>query len=113
MSYSFDLMGVAPILTFFEYQQQAEQSPQRGKAYLGSYACTLDSFIQSTQMVPHQPNWDWEAVVKEIVNFWLQHEDKVQACKQELVSSPEETIVVAKVVNFEAMRHEFESLFAL
>ena len=113
MSYSFDLIGVAPVLTFFEYQQQLEQNPQRGQAYLGSYQCTLDAFIQSTQSVYHRPNWDWDEVVKTMVNFWLEHEDEVRYWKQELASLPDENLIVGKVVNFEHLRRQFESLFDL
>lgn len=111
MSYSFDLLGVAPILKFFEHQQRVEQNPYRGKAYLGSYKCSLDAFIQSTQTLPYKPNWDWDEVVKTIVNFWLRHEDKVRYWKSELETLGQENVIVAQVTNFEAMRSELETLF--
>jgi hypothetical protein len=56
MSYCFDIIGVTPVLDFFYYQQNLEQNPKRSKAYLGSYQCTLDGFIQATEMIPKKPN---------------------------------------------------------
>ncbi|OKH25666.1 hypothetical protein NIES593_04870 [Hydrococcus rivularis NIES-593] len=111
MSYSFDLVGVVPVLKFFEHQQRVEQNPHRGKAYLGSYQCTLDAFIKSTQAIPYKPNWDWDEVVRTIVDFWFKHEAKVRYWRSELEILGQENVIVAQVVNFEAMRTELESLF--
>jgi hypothetical protein len=113
MSYSFKIIGVSPLLAFFNYQQQMEQNPRRSKAHLGSYECTLDGFIQSTDLIPRKPDWDWDAVINAMVNFWLKQEDDINFWQQELQKSQKESIIVARVVNFEAMRQEFEDVFEL
>ena len=90
MSYSFDIIGVTPILDFFYYQQQVEQNPHRSKAYLGSYKCTLDSFIKSTEMIPEKPDWNWDQVIESIIDFWVFQEETIQTWKQTLENSHQE-----------------------
>lgn len=110
MSYSFDIIGVTPILDFFYYQQKVEQNPHRSKAYLSSYECTLDGFIQSTEMIPQKPDWDWDEVVESIVEFWLNHEEGIQQWKQELDYSKPKNLLIARVANVKWLRNEFQSL---
>jgi hypothetical protein len=110
MSYSFDIVGVTPILDFFYYQQQVEQNPNRSKAYLGSYQCTLDSFIKSTEMIPEKPDWNWDQVVESIVDFWLHQEETIQTWKQTLDNSHHENLIIARVANVKWLRQEFQSL---
>ena len=110
MSYSFDLVGVAPILDFFEYQQRVEQQPQRSKAYVGSYICTLDAFIEATEMVYQKPDWDWDAVVAQIVKFWVTQEEKVSHWGKTLAMAQESSLVIGRVANVDSLRGEFESL---
>ncbi|NJN74303.1 MAG: hypothetical protein HC799_16670 [Limnothrix sp. RL_2_0] len=112
MAYSFDLIGVAPLLTFFNYQQKNEQNPHRPKAYVGSYNCTLDSFINAMDMIPKKPEWNWDEVVESMVKFWILHEEKIRLCESELATDTEEpSLVIARVANLEALRGEFELLF--
>ncbi len=111
MSYSFNIIDITPVLTFFNYQQQMEQNPHRSKAHLGSYQCTLDAFIHSTQMIPRKPDWDWDAVINTMVDFWLKQEEDIRYWQNQLKNASKETIIVARVVNLEALRHEFEAAF--
>ena len=111
MSYNFEIIGVAPVLAFFNYQQQIETNPQRSKAYIGSYICTLDAFIESTEMIPQKPQWNWDEVIETMINFWLSHEDVVRQWKQELDSAEKNNLIIARVANVEALRQEFEHLF--
>jgi hypothetical protein len=113
MSYSFDIIGVSPILQFFDYQQRVEQHPKRSKAYLGSYCCTLDAFIQATEAIHQRPDWDWDAIVNTIVKFWLSQEDDVRHWKQELeVAEGNSNLIVGRVINYNSLRSEFENLFS-
>jgi len=111
MSYSFDIIGVAPVIEFFQHQQQIEISPRRSRAFLGSYHCTLDGFIEATEMVHRKPNWNWDAVVNTIIAFWLEYGDRVNRWKAELEQAEDESLLVARVANVAMLRHEFEALF--
>ncbi|HSM80957.1 MAG TPA: hypothetical protein VLS96_04685 [Nodosilinea sp.] len=117
MSYSFDIIGIAPVLQFFTHQQQVESRRDRSQAYLGSYCCTLDAFIDATQAVHRKPDWDWDAIVGTIVNFWLNREPDVRHWKQQFAATQsdpklgDQTLIVARVVNYDSLRHEFETLF--
>lgn len=111
MAYSFDIIGVSPVLNFFTYQQQVERNPHRARAYLGSYVCTLDGFIESTELVAEKPDWDWDDVVSSIVNFWLGHGDSIRHWQKELAQATDQSLIVARVANFEVLRDELEGLF--
>lgn len=111
MAYTFEILGITPILTFFNYQQTIEQHPQRSTAYVGSYHCRLDALIQATQHIPHKPNWNWDRVVDVMVQFWLQNEDRVQQWRQELDSLNRDRLLVARVANTDLLRRELNQLF--
>ena len=111
MSYNFEIISITPVLTFFNYQQQVENDPQRSKAYIGSYFCTLDAFIESTEMIPQKPQWNWDEVIETMINFWVSHEDVVRLWKQELDNAQDNNLIIARVANVEALRQEFEHLF--
>jgi hypothetical protein len=111
MSYNFEIIGITPVLTFFNYQQEVEVSPKRSKTYLGSYQCTLDSFIESTKMIPKKPAWDWDQVIETIVNFWLKQEDSIRHWKFEFERSEQNHLLVARVANLDCLRVELEQIF--
>lgn len=110
MSYTFDILGVAPVLEFFYYQQKVEQNPNRSKAYLSSYECTLDSFIEAIEIIPKKPDWNWDDVVNSIIQFWLKHENKIQQWKLDLDNSTQDKLVVARVANINLLKNELENL---
>ncbi|MGB3201599.1 MAG: hypothetical protein WBA99_11890 [Nodosilinea sp.] len=117
MSYSFDIIGIAPALQFFNHQQQVETKRDRAQAYLGSYCCTLDAFIDAIEAVHRKPDWDWDAIVSTIVTFWLSQEKDVRHWKQQFAAVQgdqtlgTQNLIVARVVNYDSLRHEFETLF--
>ncbi|MEA5450072.1 hypothetical protein VB780_15935 [Leptolyngbya sp. CCNP1308] len=112
MSYSFDIIGIAPVLQFFNHQQRVEARRDRSQAYLGSYCCTLDAFISATEAVHRKPDWDWDAIVSTIVAFWLSQENDVRHWKQQFaVAQGDQNLIVARIVNYDSLRHEFETLF--
>jgi len=110
MKYHFDIIGVTTVWDFFHHQQQVEQSPERGCAYLGSYQCTLDGFIEATETIQHRPAWDWDAIVAQMINFWMQDGDRVSQWQQELRNAEETSLIVGRIANFSNLRHEFEQL---
>jgi hypothetical protein len=110
MKYNFDIIGITTVWDFFKHQQVVEQSPDRGCAYLGSYECTLDGFIEATETIQHKPAWDWDAIVAQMVNFWMQDGDRVARWKAELQQAEETSLIVGRVANFSNLRSEFENL---
>ena len=111
MSYSFDIVSVDSVWNFFQYQQKVEQSRDRSCAYVGSYECTLDGFIAATNLVHHKPDWDWDAVAAQIVNFWLKDSNGLSRWRQELAQAEETCLIVGRVANFGLLRNELETLF--
>jgi hypothetical protein len=112
MSYSFDIIGVAPVLQFFDQQQRVEPHLHRSKTYVGSYCCTLDAFIEATEGVHLRPDWDWDAIVNSMVAFWLSQENNIRHWQHQLETADgEHNLVVGRVVNYNSLRNEFESLF--
>ncbi len=111
MTYTFDIVGVTPIARFVQFQHQFAKQPNRSKTYLGSYECSLDGLINATKMIPQKPNWDWDQVLEEIIKFWVQSEAPIQHWKKQLQTVREESLLVARVANSEALRQEFETLW--
>lgn len=112
MSYSFDIIGIAPVLQFFNHQQRLEAKRDRAQAFLGSYRCTLDAFIAATEAVHHRPDWDWDAIAATIIAFWLNQENDIRHWKQQFADAEDgQNLIVARVVNYNSLRHEFETLF--
>lgn len=111
MSYGFDIVGISPTLQFFDHQQRNETSPHRSKAYVGSYVCTLDSFIQATDEVAQKPDWDWDEVVAAMIAFWIHQGDKVRQWRATLEDLEGDNLIVGRVANFDYMRGELEGLF--
>ncbi len=110
MIYNFDIIGVTPIWTFFKHQQIVEQSPQRSCAYVGSYDCTLDGFIEATDMIHQKPDWDWDAIIAQMISFWMQGGDRLSHWKTELEQAEETSLLVGRIANFQHLRSELEAL---
>ncbi|MEP0868781.1 hypothetical protein NDA01_03090 [Trichocoleus desertorum AS-A10] len=111
MKYTFEVLGVSPILHFFNHQQEIIQKlPEPGVEYVGSYRCTLDSFIQSIETVPPQRGWDLDQVVETVVNFWMNNSEKIQLWKRRLEDAGNENLIVARIADLKALRTTFESL---
>lgn len=110
MSYNFDIIGISPIWNFFKHQQCVEQSPTRSCAYLGSYTCTLDGFIEATATVHKKPDWDWDKIISQMISFWIKDGDRVSHWKEELERAEETSLIVGRVANFSSLRSELEHL---
>lgn len=112
MSYNFDIIGISPVLQFFNHQQRLETHPNRSQAYLGSYSFTLDALIEATQSIHRRPNWDWDAIVGKMVEFWLSQEDDVRHWKSQFEAvQGGDNLIVARVINYDSLRHELETQF--
>lgn len=112
MKYTFDLVGVSPVLSFFSYEQELQQQPLAGAQYLGAYQCTLDAFIQSVETVPTRRGWHLDEVVDTVINFWLNNAEQVNHWKRRLEDAGSENLLVARLADLNALRIEFEFLFS-
>ncbi len=111
MKYTFDILGISPILDFFNYQQNLIQKiPAAGIEYLGAYQCTLDAFLESVETVPSKQGWEMDRVVDTVIQFWMNHSEGIQYWKARLKDAGRENLLVARVADFQSLRAEFDSL---
>jgi hypothetical protein len=113
MKYSFDILGVSPVLQFFNHQQQSLQKSQnQGVEYIGSNTCTLDALLESVE--PVLPKWGWETdqVVDTVIQFWLNNSESIHYWKRRLRDAGRDNLLVTRLADVEALRSEFESLFS-
>ncbi|MEN9206468.1 MAG: hypothetical protein Q6J68_06245 [Thermostichales cyanobacterium SZTDM-1c_bins_54] len=108
MDYTFEILGVLPILHFFQYQNQ---NPPRGAAYIGARRCTLDAFLGSLESMDQ--SWDLEAVTRTVVAFWLQNQEGIYRWQRRLQDAGQNSLVVARLSHLAGLRQEFEHLFRL
>lgn len=108
MEYSFELIGVSSVLSFFNQQQAMRQ--RTGAEYLGAYACTLDAFIASVEDMPVQRQWNLDRVVDSVINFWLNNAEQISHWKERLNDAGAENLLVARVSDLDSLKAEFESL---
>ncbi len=110
MKYSFEIVGVSPVLSFFNHQQEIQAHPHPGAEYLGTYQCTLDAFIESVESLPMRRGWHLDQVVDTVINFWLNNAEQIGHWKQRLRDAGTQNLLVARVADLDALRAEFESL---
>jgi hypothetical protein len=108
MHYTFEILGVLPVLQFFQYQAQARPTMA---AYIGSRRCTLDGFLGSLEEV--NPNWDLEAITQTVVAFWLHNQEGIHRWQQRLRDAGQSSLVVARLSDLGGLRQEFEHLLRL
>jgi len=112
MEYTFEIVGVSPILYFFQHQQQVVQISQRqGVEYLGAYKCTLDAFLKSAETIPLKQNWNLEQVIATVVSFWMRNSDTIQYWKSRFNDAGSgDNILVARIADVNGLKAEFEAL---
>ncbi|SRR5579883_890045 len=111
MRYSFDIVGVSPVLQFFDHQQQNLQKRQLlGVEYIGTHKCTLDSVIKSVEPVPLKWGWDLDEVLSTVIEFWMNNSESVDYWKSRLIDAGNNNLLVARVADIKALRAELDSL---
>ena len=111
MKYTFELLGISPVLDFFNHQQKLLQnSLSIGIEYVGSYECTLDAFIESVETVPPKREWNMDEVVDTVIQFWVNHSEPIRYWKARLDDAGHNNLLVARVADIKALKAEFESL---
>lgn len=113
MKYTFEILGVAPILSFFNQQQELLQQQPDGVEYLGNRKCTLDAFVQSVETVSPNRGWDVDRVVDTVIGYWMHNSDSIQYWKQRLQDAGGENLLVARVGDIKSLQAAFESLLGV
>jgi plasmid maintenance system antidote protein VapI len=110
--YTFSIVGVSPVLYFFNQQQElSNQNLQTGVEYVPSYHCTLDALLQSVEEVSPKHAWALDEVVDTVVDFWINNADTIRHWKHRLEDTQGQSLLVSRVANIQALKHEFEFLF--
>lgn len=109
MKYTFDLVGVSPVVHFFKYQQQTIQK-RIGVEYLGAYNCTLDGFLKSVETIGSKYEWDSDRVVDTVVKFWMHNSESIRYWKYRLRDAGKDNLLVARVADIKGLKAEFEAL---
>lgn len=111
MNYTFEILGVSPVLYFFNQQQEIiHKTPKAGVEYLGAYKCTLDAFIESVETVPPKPGWELDEVVGTMIEFWVKNSDSIGYWKGRLADAGKENLLVGRLADIKGLQAEFESL---
>lgn len=112
MEYSFEILGVTPVLDFFNHQQSLSQTRKFiGVEYLGSYKCTLDALIESVETLSPERGWKVDRAVDTVINFWLTNLEGINHWKKRLEDAGRENLLVARLSDLRSLQAEFEFLF--
>lgn len=110
MKYTFDLLGVSPILSFFNQQQGLEEESRPGVEYIGNHKCTLDAFVDAVEKISPHRGWEVDRVVDTVLSFWLNNSDSIQYWQRRLQDAGHENLLVARVADVKSLQATFESL---
>lgn len=100
MKYTFEILGISPVLYFFNQQQEIiQKSPQSGVEYLGTHKCTLDALLESVETVPPNRGWDLERVVDTVIDFWVNNSESIRYWKARLKDAGSENLLVARLAD--------------
>ena len=114
MDYTFEIVGVSPVLQFFHEQQQLiDRSPAPQIEYVGSYQCTLDATLESIEPVLWRRDWSWEEISATVVDFWMKNSDAIAFWKHRLADAGQGSLIVSRVGNPAGLRQEFEALWKI
>jgi hypothetical protein len=111
MEYTFEIIGVSSVLSFFTHQLDTQITRRLRAEYVGAYQCTLDAFIESIEDAPLRPDWHLDRAVDSVIRFWLNNAEQVQHWKKCLSDAGSENLLVARLSDMETLRTEFEFLF--
>ncbi|WP_353258858.1 hypothetical protein [Prochlorothrix hollandica] len=93
MAYSFNLLGISPILDFFSHQQNRQgHIAQGGAAYVGTHECKLDTFIRSVEEVSPPRGWNLDQAVDAVIQYWMTNEGYVRHWQQRLQDAGQESL---------------------
>lgn len=111
MKYTFDIVGVSPVLDFFNHQQQSLDKPKNiGVEYVGTHKCTLDALIKSIEPIPPKWGWEMDKVLGTVINFWMNNSETILYWNSRLIDAGSSNLLVARVADVKALQDDFELL---
>ncbi|BAZ41318.1 hypothetical protein NIES4101_72830 [Calothrix sp. NIES-4101] len=111
MKYTFDIVGISPVLSFFNRQIQSDKTQENfGVEYLGTHLCTLDAFISTVESVPPKSAWNMDEVVATVIDFWIKNSDSVRYWQSRLRDAGKDNLIVARVADINSLQSELELL---
>jgi ethanolamine utilization protein EutP (predicted NTPase) len=111
MKFTFDIVGVSPVLYFFNHQQNSALTANKpGVEYISTHICTLDAVIKSVEPIPKKWGWDMDEVVGTVIKFWMNNAESVGYWKTRLNDAGNDNLLVARVADVNALQAEFEAL---
>lgn len=112
MKYLFGIVGVAPILYFFEQQQERSSKIHQAQVeYVWSHRCTLDAVLASIEQIPQNHDWILDEVVDSVVQFWMNNLEVIQHWKTRLEDGGKEQVLISRVGDLSSLRNELNFLF--
>jgi hypothetical protein len=112
MNYTFEIVGVSPVLHFFHEQQQLiARSPAPQIEYIGSYHCQLDAMLTSIEPVISRHNWSWDDIAATVVNFWVKNAESIAFWSNRLLDAGSDSLLVSRLGHAAGLRQELESLW--
>ncbi|BAZ03476.1 hypothetical protein [Calothrix sp. NIES-3974] len=111
MNYTFDIVGISPVLNFFDHQLKNQQNHQKaGIEYVGSPVCTLDALLAYLEPIPSKWGWDEDEIMNTVINFWMNNSESIRYWKLRLEDAGKDNLLVARLADIHALKHEFELL---
>ncbi|HIK14328.1 MAG TPA: hypothetical protein IGS53_03365 [Leptolyngbyaceae cyanobacterium M33_DOE_097] len=111
MIYTFEILGVSPVLHFFNHQQSLLQNrPKTGVEYLGSFACTLDAVLKPVEEVSYRHGWEIDQAINAVIQFWLNNSDTIDYWKARLSDAGSQSLLVSRFGSMRSLQTEFEFL---
>lgn len=111
MEYTFEILGISPVLHFFNQQQEiARKVPRRNVEYIGTHKCTLDALLTSVEVVLPNQGWEFEPIAETVIHFWMSNSDSIGYWKARLKDAGSENLLVSRLADFKSLQAEFESL---
>jgi hypothetical protein len=111
MSYIFNIVGVSPVLNFFDQSSVILQQPQfTGVEYIPNYHCTLDALVESAEAISLHNHWDSYEVIDTVVNYWMHNVDRVRYWKRQLYQAGPGYLLISRVAELDALRTELDFL---
>ncbi|AKG21703.1 hypothetical protein [Calothrix sp. 336/3] len=108
MKYTFDIIGVSPVLQFFHHQQQSKSA---NIEYLGIHRCTLDALMTSIDLALPHLSWDIDGVRNTVINFWMDNSESIRYWQARLTDAGNDNLLVTRVAEIQSLQAELETLF--